>query len=286
LFTGLRAENGYELWLRYHQMHNLSVRTEDAERIAGITVAGSSATMGIVARELAAGVNGLLGLHYTAVDTIGENFIVACTPASMHTLPSAISRKLQHTGKEGFVIETAALNGKRVTVIAGNTDAAVLYGAFHFLRLLHTGQPLHDLAIVSVPKISIRMLNHWDNLNRHAERGYAGESIWDWHRLPGYIDQRYIDYARANASIGINATVLTNVNSNAIVITAPYLEKVAALANVLRPYGITVYLTARFSAPIEIGGLKTADPLDPQVQQWWKSKADEIYSYVPDFGGF
>ena len=104
--------------------------------------------------------------------------------------------------------------------------------------------------------------------------------------MPDYIDQRYIDYARANASIGINGTVLTNVNANALVLTAPYLQKVKALADAFRPYGIKVYLTARFSAPIEIGRLKTADPLNDSVKQWWKSKADEIYQLIPDFGGF
>jgi alpha-glucuronidase len=119
-----------------------------------------------------------------------------------------------------------------------------------------------------------------------VERGYAGMSIWDWHKLPGYIDQRYTDYARANASIGINATVLTNVNANALILTTTYLEKVSALANVFRPYGIKIYLTARFSAPIEIGKLKTADPLDTEVREWWKKKIDTIYQYIPDFGGF
>ncbi|RYZ48253.1 MAG: alpha-glucuronidase, partial [Chitinophagaceae bacterium] len=107
-----------------------------------------------------------------------------------------------------------------------------------------------------------------------------------WHTLPGYIDQRYIDYARANASLGINGTVLTNVNANALVLTAAYLQKVKTLADVFRPYGIKVFLTARFSAPIEIGGLKTADPLNDSVQNWWKAKAAEIYKVIPDFGGF
>jgi alpha-glucuronidase len=130
------------------------------------------------------------------------------------------------------------------------------------------------------------VLDHWDNLNRTVERGYAGFSIWDWHKLPGYIDQRYKDYARANAAIGINGTVLNNVNANALSLSKEYLEKTAALANVFRPYGIKVYLSARFSAPMEAGGLKTADPLDPTVQQWWKDKVKEIYSYIPDFGGF
>src|SRR5690606_2306785 len=105
-------------------------------------------------------------------------------------------------------------------------------------------------------------------------------------KLPHYLDPRYTDYARACASIGINGTVLTNVAANATSLTAPYIEKAAALAEVLRPYGIRVYLTARFSAPMQIGGLKTADPLDPAVQTWWRAKADEIYRRIPDFGGF
>ena len=129
-----------------------------------------------------------------------------------------------------------------------------------------------QLDIVSQPRTRIRVLDHWDNLDRHVERGYAGQSIWDWHKLPGYLDPRYTDYARACASIGINGAVLTNVNANATSLTPAYLEKAAALAAVFRPYGVRVYLTARFSAPIELGGLKTADPLDPAVRAWWKTE--------------
>ena len=129
-------------------------------------------------------------------------------------------------------------------------------------------------------------MNHWDNLDGTIERGYAGSSLWDWHKLPDYLSPRYLDYARANASIGINGTVLTNVNAHALVLTAAYLQKVAALAGVFRPYGIRVYLTARFSAPIEIGGLPTADPMDNAVINWWHTKAREIYEIIPDFGGF
>src|SRR4029078_2121892 len=163
-------------------------------------------------------------------------------------------------------------NNKKIIVITGNSDVGALYGVFHFLRLLQTQQNIDHLSIFSTPKIQLRILNHWDNLNRTVERGYAGFSIWNWHTLPGYIDQRYKDYARANASIGLNGSVLTNVNANATVLSATYLEKVAALANVFRPYGIRVYLTARFSAPVELGRLRTADPLNDAVQQWWKDK--------------
>ena len=110
--------------------------------------------------------------------------------------------------------------------------------------------------------------------------------VFYWHRLPDYLDPKYTHYARANASIGINGVSLTNVNADATVLTGPYLEKVAALADIFRPYGIKVYLTARFSAPMELGGLDTADPRNAEVQAWWQAKVDEIYTYVPDFGGF
>src|SRR5690606_2421984 len=111
-------------------------------------------------------------------------------------------------------------------------------------------------------------------------------SLWDWFKLPHVLDPRYLDYARANASVGINAVSLTNVNANALVLTQGYLEKVAALANVFRSYGIRVFLTARFSAPIEVGQMTTADPRAAGVQQWWKCKVRDIYEKIPDFGGF
>jgi alpha-glucuronidase len=152
------------------------------------------------------------------------------------------------------------VDGKKCIVIAANTDVGVMYGVFAFLRLLQTNNQISNLAIAHAPRVKHRILNHWDNLDRTVERGYAGFSIWDWHRLPGYIDQRYHDYARANASVGINGSVVTNVNANAQALTPYYLTKFAALADVFRPYGIRLYLTARFSAPREIGGLPTADP--------------------------
>jgi alpha-glucuronidase len=119
-----------------------------------------------------------------------------------------------------------------------------------------------------------------------VERGYAGFSLWDWHKLPDYLDPRYTDYARACASLGINGSVLTNVNANALVLSDLWLEKVAALARVFRPYAVRVYLTARFSAPIELDGLDTADPRDKDVQAWWRRRVDHIYEVIPDFGGF
>ncbi|MFC2138852.1 alpha-glucuronidase family glycosyl hydrolase, partial [Bacteroidota bacterium] len=187
---------------------------------------------------------------------------------------------------EGYLIKTQAINNKKATIITAKTDVGLLYGTFAFLRLLQTNQPINDLNIISSPKIQHRLLNHWDNLDRMAERGYAGFSIWDWHRLPEYISTQYIDYARANASIGINGTVLNNVNAQPEILTNDYLIKVATLADAFRPYGVKVYVSIKFSSPTLIGGLKTSDPLQDEVIDWWKNKVEEIYTLIPDFGGF
>ena len=284
----LKAENGYELWLRYQPLQDKALQDNYRKQITGYFIDGSSQTLSIAKEELSNGLSGLLGQKYTQSNSASSPTVSliagqGTSPALSHT---GIGQLLLDIGEEGFIVVSKTINGKKKIIVSGNTDKSVLYGIFHLLRLIQTQQPLDQLKIVSVPKLKLRMLNHWDNLDRTVERGYAGFSLWNWHTLPGFIDQRYKDYARANASIGINGTVLTNVNANATILTKPYLDKVKALADVFRPYGIKVYLTARFSAPIEIGGLKTADPLDEKVRQWWKDKVKEIYQYVPDFGGF
>ncbi|HTL07482.1 MAG TPA: alpha-glucuronidase family glycosyl hydrolase, partial [Chitinophagaceae bacterium] len=283
-----RAENGYDLWLRYLPIQDKQLAQRYRQSLTRIIAGGNSPTVQLVQKELSNGLAGLLQTTLPLVTTINaDGVLIAGTPASTTAIKEAgLSQALQQTGDEGFVIATKIIAGKHCIFIAGNTDIAVLYGSFHFLRLLQTARPIQQLFIVSTPHIQHRMLNHWDNLTRTVERGYAGFSIWNWHTLPGYIDQRYIDYARANASIGINGTVLNNVNANALILTPAYLEKVKALADLFRPYGIKVYLSAKFSAPIELGHLGSADPLNDTVRQWWKEKVKEIYSYVPDFGGF
>lgn len=279
-----RAENGYDLWLRYMPIKNSTLLLQYKKQTASPVILGASPTADIARKELKTALTGLTGSRYIVNSTIAaSSAFIAGTVKSSAVLSALVTKEeLNLIGDEGFIIK--AKPGK--TFITGNTDIAVLYGIFHYLRLLQTNQQVNNLNIVSVPKLKLRMLNHWDNLNRTVERGYAGFSIWDWHRLPTFIDQRYIDYARANASIGINAVALTNVNANSIILTPAYLEKVKKLADVFRPYGIKVFLTARFSSPIELGRLKTADPLDATVQQWWTAKANEIYSLIPDFGGF
>jgi alpha-glucuronidase len=271
VFSTAHAEDGYRLWLRYDLIANNARRSADAGALQAVifqTPSGAdSPTVAAARDELAAGLHGLLGTD---------------VPVSLARLPEAIPA----AGDEGYALRSVASGGRHSVVVAANRDVGVLYGTFALLRLLKT-QPLPArLDVVSAPRIQRRILDHWDNLNRFVERGYAGQSLWDWFNLPDYVDPRYRDYARADASIGINGVVLNNVNADPLILTPPYLQKVAALADVFRPYGIRVYLSVRFSVPVEIGGLATADPLDPGVIKWWREKADELYRFVPDFGGF
>ncbi len=280
-----QAEDGYELWLRYRPVEAAWLRSYSSavRELVGTT---DSATLLAARSELTRALAGLAGaVPRNATRPTREGTIVFGTPRSSPVI-AALHLDLQRAGPEGYLIRTLTIDQHRTTVIAANEDIGVLYGVFHFLRLLQTRQPLERLDIMSAPQLRYRVLDHWDNLDGTVERGYAGASIWDWHKLPDYLDPRYVDYARACASLGINGTVLTNVNASALSLTPLYLKKAAALANVFRAYGLHVYLSARFSAPMEIGGLKTADPLDPTVRAWWRAKADEIYRAIPDFGGF
>ena len=283
-----RAEDGYDLWLRYPRVTDAARLVEYRAAAAHLVAGGDSPTLRAARDELVAGLTGLVGAAPAIRDAVaGDGAIVLGTPRSSPLIRSlAIATDLRALGREGYVVRAMRVGGRRAIVVAANEDVGVLYGAFALLRQMQTNRPLRELRLRESPKVALRVLNHWDNLDGSVERGYAGRSIWRWDSLPGTISPRYRDYARANASIGINGAVLTNVNANARVLTPEYLEKVAAVAGVLRPYGVRVYLTARFSAPIELGGLKTADPLDATVRQWWKAKIDEIYTKVPDFGGF
>ncbi len=279
------AEDGYELWLRYHPLPAEQIKLYRSHALQLIADAGTP-TRTAAREELLRGLHGLLGAAPPLSTTVtGDGAIIVGTPASS-PLIAQLGLDTSKLGKEGYVIRSVTLHGHAAIAIVGNDDIGVLYGSFHFLRLLQTAQPIDHLAITEAPRVTLRVLDHWDNLNGSVERGYAGASIWEWWKLPDWTSPRYTDYARANASIGINGVVLNNVNADAQILTPAYLKKMAALADVFRPYGIHVYLSVRFSAPIEIGGMKTADPLDPGVQRWWREKVDEIYKLVPDFGGF
>jgi alpha-glucuronidase len=284
----LRADDGYRLWLRFDLIPDAALRRSYAASLSEIVSPASSPTLDAARDELEAGLRGLLGADVPVVASADrDNALLLGTPSGNRAIAGlGLDAELGRAGGEGYVLRRIRTGSRSGLVVAGNSERGVLYGAFALLRLIQTGEPLADLNCVSAPRIARRMLDHWDNLDGTVERGYAGSSLWDWSTLPDCLGPRYRDYARANASVGINGAVLTNVNGNTPLLTTAYLRRVAALADVFRPYGIRVYLPARFSAPIELGGLATADPLDPAVIGWWRAKCDEIYRLIPDFGGF
>jgi len=268
-----KAEDGYRLWLRYDPLP-AEVRQRFAPRVTEIVVQSNGAIARSASSELQRGLSGLLAKPIPVRQSVDRDGAIVA------------ELKKARLGSEGFTIRSTRVSGHRATVITASDERGLLYGAFALLRRVQTEQPIDQLDLRDRPRLALRMLDHWDNLNGSVERGYAGRSLWDWRTLPDWKDPRYTDYARGDASIGINGVVLNNVNAQADILTGPYLKKVKALADIFRPWGIRVYLSARFSAPIDIGGLKTADPLDPAVRAWWAAKANEIYTQIPDFGGF
>lgn len=244
----LWAEDGSRLWLRQTPVNQASV-----------CCLVTSPTLTVAREELAALWKG------------GEVDLQLCADETHRRL-----------GKEGYTIRTS--EGK--TVLEAATEQGLLYATYHLLRLQAEGADCTRLDIQEKPAFDIRVLNHWDNLDGTVERGYAGRSLWKWEELTDSVSARYREYARANASVGINGTVLNNVNASPEILSADYLQKVRKLADVFRPYGIKVYLSVNFASPMKLGGLSTADPLDEEVARWWKEKVQEIYGLIPDFGGF
>jgi alpha-glucuronidase len=265
-----QGEDGYRLWLRYPRLAD-PARRERARALTAVAFEATSPVRAAARAELARGLGALAG-EEVRFGSAGDATLIVGAPAG----PDA------RLGPEGFALGPVAGARPALALRAGG-DAGLLYGVFHLLRQLQLGGPLEA---VSAPRVGLRMLDHWDNLDGTIERGYAGASLWSWAELPGVVAPRLADYARANASVGINAVALNNVNADARILTAPYLAKVAALADTFRPWAIRVFLSARWSAPIELGGLPTADPADARVAAWWGAKAAEIYAAVPDFGGF
>ncbi|MBN1568819.1 MAG: alpha-glucuronidase [Acidobacteria bacterium] len=243
----VRAETGHELWLRKHKADPVK-----------IIASGDSATLQIALHELQQGWQG----------KAGASVVLTVKPD-------------ESIRGDGYKLTTSGVQAK--------TELGILYGVYDLLRRQQTLQPIQEE--VSNPSYERRVLNHWDNLDGSVERGYAGHSIfWRSGTDPLAVTEKdkalWREYARANASIGINGTVLNNVNASPQMLSSEYLSRVKAIADVMRPYGIRVYLSVKFSSPSLLGGLKTSDPLDSQVIQWWKNKVKEIYGLIPDFGGF
>lgn len=282
------AEDGYDMWLRYQPVADSALRKTYQQQFSQILVEGDTPSLSVAAAELQRGLSGLLDKPIAITNKqLSKQALVLGTPANSPIIASLqLGDRLAALGDEGYLIEQTRINKRAVTIIAANSDVGVLYGSFHLLRLIQTQQSLDKISITSAPKLQHRVINHWDNLNRVVERGYAGLSLWDWGTLPDHKSQRYEDYARINASLGINGTVLNNVNADPRILSDQFLQKIAALADVFRPYGIKVYLSINYNSPRAFGDLDLADPLDPRVQQWWKDRTKKVYEYIPDFGGY
>ncbi|SEH32618.1 alpha-glucuronidase [Chryseobacterium culicis] len=242
------AEDGSQLWLRFPAKQGIS-----ADKIMS---KGNSPTLNIARRELTG--------HWQG-----------------QTVELRKESKEKNL-KDGYRI----VSTPEKIVISAHQEIGLLYGVYHILRLQQTKADLNHLNTTEKPSYDVRILDHWDNLDGSIERGYAGKSLWKWEDLPGRISPRYEEYARANASVGINSVVLNNVNASPNMLREDYLKKVKVLADIFRPYGIKVYLSVNFSSPKVLGGLQNSDPLNKDVQKWWKDKSAEIYRLIPDFGGF
>jgi len=281
----LMAEDGSDLWLRYKSLPEL-VSKQYRQQLQTILINQGSPTQKIVRLELDRAWTGLMGSKFADVAKIQSNSLVVGTFSDKWVSGLVSEDTIKMCGDEGYLIKFRYVKGEKILLLAARQDIGLLYGAFELIRLLQQVKPISKLNLVENPSYHRRILNHWDNLDGSVERGYAGHSLWKWEDLPDKVTPRYEAYARANASIGINGTVLNNVNAKPEILSANYLAKVRVLADIFRPYGIRVYLAANFSSPKVLGGLSTADPLDKNVIDWWKLKTKEIYALIPDFGGF
>jgi alpha-glucuronidase len=281
------SEDGYDLWLRYRPVLAEPYRSEYRELAGRLLVEGSGASFQAARDELTRALPALLGQQVQLVnEPQAPGTVVLGTPDSSDLIRTVVPKgDLAAVGAEGYVLRSVRQGGALCIVVASTSAVGVLRGAFHLLRLMQTHAHLTSLNVRERPANPIRMVDHWDNLNRTVERGYAGQSIFDWDALPE-LSPRYTDYARALASLGLNATAVNNVNADSTFLTTGFLPKLAALAGVLRPYGIKLFVSANFASPMDLGGLTTTDPLDDGVKKWWRDKADEIYAAIPDFGGF
>lgn len=272
----LFAEDGSRLWLRFSDV------TVNEKLFSGV----SGRTDAFAVSEFNRAWNEITGSKLLVQKNIAENSLVFALSKDKIVRNIRLSTEMKKLGDEGFLIRIITYQGKKLTLVAANTDAGLLYGSYHLLRLLQTNTFSDQINVIEKPAYNLRILNHWDNLNGTVERGYAGRSIWKWDELPAKLSPRYEAYARANASIGINATVLNNVNATPDILTTEYIQKIKALASVFRTFNIKVFISINFASPKQLGHLPDADPLRPEVQKWWKEKVKEIYRAIPDFGGF
>ncbi|TFE25377.1 alpha-glucuronidase family glycosyl hydrolase [Cohnella luojiensis] len=281
---------GYNAWLGFNRVESSKISNPYVDWCGRIVAAEKGEIFGTAAAELTRGIESLFGIRpLTSESTEGFRCITFGTFEGGNELISrTFGAEIRSTiVPEGYAIKTNAADG--CIAIGASTASGVLYGVFHLLRLLGTGCSVDKLELVENPNNGLRMINQWDNIDGSIERGYAGESIFYVNNEITMNMERVRDYARLLASIGINAIAINNVNVHkyeTMLLTDKFLPDVAKLADVFRAYGIKLFLSINFASPIEIGGLSTADPLDPTVRNWWSRITAKIYTAISDFGGF
>ncbi|MER2057744.1 MAG: alpha-glucuronidase family glycosyl hydrolase [Niallia sp.] len=278
--------NSYHCWLQYRKIENANQYSDITSTIA---VAANTEIIDSAVKELQYALKSMLDV-VSAVQpyTTNENAIILGTYESVNLNEFGISPRLfDDLNEEGYLLKVTEDN-KQVLLI-GKTDRGALYAAFHFLKILQKEESLIGLEILEAPKNQLRMMNQWDNMNGSIERGYSGNSIFFNGNDFSKDLTRIKDYARLLSSVGVNAISINNVNVWDVetkLLTEEFLPKVKEVANILRSYAITTYLSINYASPIVLGNLPTADPLDKEVEKWWAKKVEEIYRYIPDFGGF
>ena len=282
----LRAETGYDAWLRYARIENNAVRSRYEKFPTAVVTLSDSEVIHSAHEELARGVRGMLDRELRRESQLPDaDAVVLGTVDQVRNVVSSLG-KLPDLADDAFVLKTIKNDGHTHVIIAGANDRGVLYGTFALLRKIALHEPTDALDVREEPSAPIRFLNHWDNLDGTIERGYAGASIF-WENGHVVSDlSRVRDYARLMASVGINGCSINNVNADVRVITPEYLPEVARIAAEFRKWGVRMLISLNFASPREIGGFETFDPLDPQAVAFWKKKVDEVYSAVPDLAGF
>ncbi|WP_435169914.1 alpha-glucuronidase family glycosyl hydrolase [Paenibacillus glycanilyticus] len=286
------GDNGYAAWLRYGQVKDETRLEQYAGWMGELVLPAGVPMEGILktaAVELSRGIRSMLGAAPSVThEPSRQRFIVLGVLGGGTWVDDAAGGVTALTN-EGYLLKTVREAEKEYIVAAGKSEKAVLYAVFHLLRLMQSGAAIDQLNLVESPKYSLRMINHWDNMDGSVERGYSGRSIFYDNNNVLSDSERIRDYARLMASVGINGIAINNVNvhrEETFLITEKLLPDVARIAEVFGEYGIKLFLSVNYAGTIEIGGLETADPLDPAVRGWWKEKAAEVYRYIPDFGGF
>ena len=281
------AETGENAWLRYAPLSTDIVRQLYASLPGKIVNLSASPLSQNASREIARGLSGMLGHKFEEVGKLssGEDAIVVGELSDVHhTFPKPMANR--NVGTEGFWLRTTRRHGHNYWIIAGADGRGVLYGAFAFLSRIAREESVSPLDDLQVPSAPLRWVNEWDNLDGSIERGYAGRSIFFENGAVRADLTRASEYARLLASVGINGCVVNNVNASPRMLADDFIPQLARIAEAFRPWGVRLAISVDFSSPQSSGGLDSFDPLDSRVAAWWKTKADQVYQAIPDFGGF